>query len=147
VLEQKPITDHQELKEFVAEIQFFNNNGWTPYEGLMLRSPYAPYKYGPARSTLTGGELLRIKFFEEAEATVVGIEELVYEHEPSKKSGLIGAYYVISRDFTHTFKIGSGFTDQQRKEVYPCGTKLIFQYQKLGSTKEAPRTPTFKRFI
>jgi DNA ligase-1 len=43
------------------------------YEGVMLRDPDGPYKFG--RSTMREGSLIKLKRFEEAEAVVVGFEE------------------------------------------------------------------------
>src|SRR5690606_28483163 len=42
------------------------------YEGVMLRDPDGPYKFG--RSTLREGTLLKLKRFEDAEAVVIGFE-------------------------------------------------------------------------
>ena len=41
------------------------------YEGVMLRDPSAPYKYG--RSTVRKGYLLKLKRFEDSEAEVIDI--------------------------------------------------------------------------
>ncbi len=46
------------------------------YEGVMLRSPDGPYKCG--RSTVREGYLLKLKRFSDAEATIVGFEELMH---------------------------------------------------------------------
>lgn len=43
------------------------------YEGLMLRDPYGPYKHG--RSTLREGYLMKLKRFQDGEATVIALEE------------------------------------------------------------------------
>lgn len=43
------------------------------YEGLMLRDPAGPYKHG--RSTLREGYLMKLKRFQDGEATVVALEE------------------------------------------------------------------------
>jgi DNA ligase-1 len=43
------------------------------YEGVMLRNPDGPYKFG--RSTMREGSLIKLKRFEDAEAVIVGFEE------------------------------------------------------------------------
>lgn len=43
------------------------------YEGLMLRDPAGPYKHG--RSTLREGYLMKLKRFQDGEATVIALEE------------------------------------------------------------------------
>jgi len=44
------------------------------FEGVMLRSPSGRYKFG--RSTLKENLLLKLKRFEDAEAQIIGFEEL-----------------------------------------------------------------------
>lgn len=50
------------------------------YEGAMLRAIDGPYKYG--RSTLKQGWLLKVKNFVDAEAEIVGFEELMVNDNP-----------------------------------------------------------------
>src|SRR5690606_7881531 len=45
------------------------------YEGIMLRSPFAKYKFG--RSTLKEQGLIKVKRFIDEEAEIVGFEELM----------------------------------------------------------------------
>ena len=46
------------------------------YEGVMLRGSDSPYKYG--RSTEREGWLLKLKRFEDSEATIISVEELLH---------------------------------------------------------------------
>lgn len=43
------------------------------YEGVMMRHPHLPYKFG--RSTMREGGLMKLKRFQDGEATVTGLEE------------------------------------------------------------------------
>src|SRR5690606_5448014 len=53
------------------------------YEGLILRNPDAPYKFG--RSTLKEGSLLKLKRYEDAEAIVVSLEEAMHNDNEAEK--------------------------------------------------------------
>lgn len=139
------------------------------YEGSILRWIFGPYKFG--RSTLKEQYLLKIKDFEDAEAIVVGFEEkLINDNDPeldergytkrsSSKNGMVkgntlGALIVkgINGQFEGvTFNVGSGFTNEQRKEIWSDGlpylnkTILTYKYQRIGSM-DKPREPIFKGF-
>lgn len=115
------------------------------YEGVMLRLAGAPYKQG--RSTLNEKYLMKLKRFIDAEAEVVGFEELVRETS-SEHTNLLGALVCKYNDIM--FNIGTGFTDEQRKMIWLSRTQLegkqvTFKYQSFG-TKDAPRSPVFKSF-
>jgi len=68
-------------------------------EGVMLRHPDSLYEERRSK------QLLKVKKFEDAEATIIG-------HEPGtgRLAGLMGAIRVREDDGTE-FKIGSGFND------------------------------------
>lgn len=131
------------------------------YEGGMLRSMAGRYKQG--RSTIKEGYLLKLKSFLDDEAVVIGFEERLqntneqerdergYAKRSSKKEGMVGADALGSllvRWNDVEFSIGSGFTDNQRKEIW-CnrgkylGKLVTFKYQEL-SKYGIPRFPTFK---
>lgn len=132
------------------------------YEGMMLRDPRGPYKYG--RSTLKEGFLLKLKRFVDAEARVIGfsplmhnnndivIDELGRSTRSSKSSGLkpmakLGSLLVCDVKTKVEFEIGTGFTDIQRIELWMIrkkldGKLLKYKSQTIG-VKDKPRFPVF----
>jgi DNA ligase-1 len=154
----KRIDNHLDLSEY--------ENGvlGEGFEGVMIRHPDGKYKMG--RSTVRDGILLKLKKFDDAEAKVVAVHEMMHnENEATlselgvnkrshKKEGMLpasklGALEVIN-DAGEQFCIGSGFTDKQRCELWKEREKLIdklvkYRYFKMGS-KSAPRFPTFLGF-
>jgi DNA ligase-1 len=138
------------------------------YEGVMLRAPAGPYKYG--RSTLREGYLLKLKRFEDAEAVVLGVEEemqntneAVRQADGSSKrstvkAGLVGKNVLgalIVRGFNGrykgtAFRVGSGFTASERAALWAdaqglVGKVITYKFFNVGSDA-APRFPTFKGF-
>jgi DNA ligase-1 len=138
------------------------------YEGIIIRSPNAPYKFG--RSTLKEQYLLKLKRFVDAEARIIGFipryennnpleyDNLGYAKRSTRKENLIelpmlGAFQCvgINGQFASiSFDVGSGLTDKDRytiwanKEQYK--NKIItYTYQKCGSMNK-PRILTFKCF-
>lgn len=139
-------------REFLAE----------GYEGLMIRSLDGPYKFG--RSTVREGYLLKLKRFADAEAEVIGFEELQHNENAqerdalghakrsTKKAGKVGAGMLgtlLCRDVTTgiEFGIGGGFTEAQRIELWKVKETLPGQLAKYKffptGSKEAPRFPTW----
>ena len=134
------------------------------YEGIMIRDPKGKYKHG--RSTTKEGGLLKIKRFEDDEAVVIGCEELMtnnneqeldnlgHKVRSSKKEGMVpagklGALIVKHKTFGE-FKIGSGFTEEQRATLWNerdslNGKLAKFKYQPSG-VKDKPRFPVFLGF-
>lgn len=116
-------------------------------EGVMIRSLTGFYKAGKA--TIKQQTLMKLKPFIDADAQVVGFEELVFLNKPSTRSFMLGALKCKTVERVD-FNIGSGFSDDERKEIWENREKylykwLTFKYQKVG-TKEAPRTPIFRRW-
>ncbi len=123
------------------------------FEGLMVRCPNAPYKFG--RSTAREGYLLKLKRFEDGEAVIVGFEERMHNgneatvdelghtkrsHHQANKVGRgdLGAFICKPifdvRPFEETisfgvrdveFNIGTGFTDAQRAEYWGQRDQLV----------------------
>lgn len=134
------------------------------YEGIMIRDPQGKYKHG--RSTTKEGGLLKIKRFEDDEAVVTGVEELMtnnneqeldnlgHKVRSSKKEGMVpagklGALIVKHKTFGE-FKIGSGFTEDARIKLWRerdelKGRLAKFKYQPSG-VKDKPRFPVFLGF-
>lgn len=130
-------------------------------EGVILRSPTGKYKQG--RSTLKEGILLKVKRFTDEEATVVGFEEKMHnaneattgELGQTKRSShqenmipcnTLGALIVSSEKWGE-FKIGTGFDDELRQEIWDnrgsvLGKLVKFKYFEAG-VKDKPRFPVF----
>jgi DNA ligase-1 len=114
------------------------------YEGVILRKPDGRYKCG--RSTVYEGLLLKLKRFTDAEAIIIGFEELMHninkvQYDPFgniKRSNIksmfvsgntLGAIVAsdLSSPYTNgslgpgegvKFKIGTGFTDALRSYIW-----------------------------
>ena len=132
------------------------------YEGVMLRDPDALYKQG--RSTLKEGVLMKLKPFEDAEAKVIGFEELMHNNNVPAKSEIglqvrsahkanqvpgntLGMLVCESKEWP-LFKIGSGFSQFERQEIWDNRSEFLnklvtFKFQRHGSI-DAPRSPIYK---
>lgn len=132
------------------------------YEGVMLRAPDGVYKFG--RSTEREGILLKLKRFVDAEAEVVGFQELMSNQNEATTNalghtersmhqenmipqGVLGALLVRDLQTGVEFSIGSGFDAKQRKEIWECkdgwqGKIVKYQHFPIGA-KDKPRFPTF----
>ena len=135
------------------------------YEGVMLRDPQSPYKFG--RSTSKEGYLLKLKRFADSEAEIIGFEELRYNQNEAtinetghterstKQDGLLpadtlGALIVRDIHSGVEFKIGTGFAAAERQKFWNLratlrGALVKYQYFPTGS-KEKPRFPSFQGF-
>lgn len=155
----KPIHNMEELEEY--EVALLDKG----YEGVMLRDPQSPYKFG--RSTAKEGYLLKLKRFADSEAEIIGFEELLHNHNEAtineighherstKQEGLLpadtlGALIVRDIHSGVEFKIGTGFTAAERKKFWNLraslrGALVKYQYFPTGS-KEKPRFPSFQGF-
>ncbi|MEO9947071.1 DNA ligase [Paraglaciecola sp.] len=101
-------------------------------EGLMLHHQRATYQNGRSAN------LLKLKKHQDSEATVVA-------HLPGKGKylGMLGAI-LVELDSGLQFKIGSGFSDLQRRNPPQIGTTVTFKYY--GYTaKGIPRFAVFLR--
>jgi len=140
------------------------------YEGIILRSLDAPYKFG--RSTIKEQSLMKLKRFQDSEAIILSCnallvnanpleqDELGYAKHSSAQANLIpenklGSFVVrdCNKDspfYQIMFVLGSGFDNEQRIEFWKNKDKLIgkivrYKYQLLGS-KNKPRIPIFLNF-
>lgn len=133
------------------------------YEGAMIRLATGSYKHG--RSTVKERGLLKIKFFDDAEAIATGAteqmhnaneqtrDELGRSKRSKRKDGLVstGKLGNIVCEFRgKRFEIGTGFDDAQRhhywlrRDALP-GSLVKFKYQ--GLTPDGvPRFPVFLGF-
>ena len=100
-------------------------------EGVMLHRGSSLYRAGRS------DDLLKFKAHEDAEAQVVA-------HLPGKGKyqGMLGALEVRRSDGL-TFRVGSGFSDEQRRHPPPIGSWITYAYQ--GVT--AKGVPRFARFL
>ena len=101
-------------------------------EGCIVRSTYGEYKFG--RSASKNPELQKVKRFDDAEFTVVGYEQFEtnqnelerdergYAKRSTSKDGKVPVEQlgslVCSLPDGRTFNVGSGFTLQQRKDLW-----------------------------
>lgn len=137
------------------------------YEGVMVRDPRGPYKYG--RSTTNEGWLLKLKRFEDDEAVIIDAEERMHNanektlvrngkavrntrQEGKVATGVLGAVRVRNIRTGVIFNVGSGFDDAERHALWQehlngtlAGKTIKYQYFPSGS-KDKPRFPTFKGF-
>lgn len=100
-------------------------------EGLVLHRDAACYR--PGRSA----DLLKLKPLRDAEARVVG-------HLPGrgKYQGMLGALLVEDAD-GRRFRIGTGFTDEQRRHPPPIGSSVTYAFQDYTEAG----LPRFARFL
>lgn len=133
------------------------------YEGVMGRSISGTYKYG--RSTMKEGTLWKLKRFSDHEYEVVGFEErmhnaneatineLGYTERSSHRAnmvltGTLGAL-VLKHSAGH-FRCGTGFTDEQRAQIWADRDKLVGSLAKIKhfeiGVKDLPRFPVFLGF-
>lgn len=137
----------------------------TGYEGTVVRDPNGRYKYG--RSTQKEGLLLKLVDYATEEATVVNFEEQQHNDNPdirdnlgrAKRSsakagkrgaGTLGALVVESERYPDVFRVGTGFTAAQRKEIWlhkrKYKGKLVTFKHKPSGALTLPRHPTFIGF-
>jgi len=131
------------------------------YEGIILRSVSAPYKFG--RSTLRSQGMIKLKRFTDAEAEIVGVTEMMHNNNQSytdetghtkrstAKDGLegtdlLGAFICVTKHGVE-FSVGTGLTMDERsyywryKEDY-IGSLLKYKYFDIGDY-DVPRHPVF----
>lgn len=101
-------------------------------EGLMLHRGSSFY------SGERSDDLLKLKPFEDAEATVVK-----HIAGNGKYSNMMGSIEVINNKNTR-FRIGTGFNDNERKNPPPVGTIITYRFNGL-TRKGLPRFPRFMR--
>ena len=130
------------------------------HEGLVLRDPQGQYKQG--RSTLNEQGMIKVKVFNDSEAVVLGVVELMHNdneqtvseiglskrssHKAGKRaSGMMGALQVRDCVTGVEFEIGTGFTDVDRRAMWvhpPVGELVKYKYFAYG-VKDRPRHPVF----
>lgn len=151
----------QVLLQNLADVERFEDEMLElGYEGVMLRSPSAPYKHG--RATLREGYLMKLKRFTDAEFKVIGFIERQHNGNAktkdafgnSKRSsakanksgrGDLGA--IILEGPCGPFQCGSGWSDAERAEIWRNQDSYMGRLAKIKffakGMKDAPRHPTF----
>ena len=130
------------------------------YEGVMLRRPDAPYKFG--RSTAREGYLLKVKRFHDDEFEIVGFEEEMFNaneattselgrtkrssHKANKvPKGRLGALVLKYGDTT--FNCGTGFNDAERERIWAERESYLGMFAKIKyfahGIKDVPKLPSF----
>lgn len=158
VLPQTLVSDQAELDNFYA------HNLEVGYEGAILRNPSAMYKEG--RATAKSQDMLKLKPFVDAEATVVAVFEAMENqnvafinelghtdrssHRENKVGkGMVGGFTVSMGGVT--FNIGAGkLTHPERIALWQnpqacVGKVCTFRYLPIG-VKDAPRHGRFYRW-
>lgn len=158
IVEQRLIYDEASLLTFEGEVLALG------YEGLMLRDPKAPYKFG--RCTLKQGYLLKFKRFTDGEAKVLSIEEgevngneatvrsdgikrRSTKKENMRPSGMIGCLHCKDLKTGKLIEVGPGkMTHKERREWFEnpdCIIQKIITYRQFPTSAfSKPRFPTFQ---
>lgn len=126
LVQQFKVSDHQELMKKLDTI--VQQGG----EGLMLHRGSSKYFNGRS------DDLLKLKTHLDAEATVIN-------HIPGsgKYEGILGSLLVETAD-KKRFRIGTGFSDEERKNPPAIGSLITFKYY--GLTENGiPRFASFVR--
>lgn len=126
IIEQVPATTHKAL---MAQLDRIVGRGG---EGLMLHRGDSLYRAGRS------DDLLKVKRRQDAEAVVVGQTE-----GKGKYRGMLGAL-IVERPDGRRFRLGTGFTDAERKHPPSVGSTVTYQY--FGYTATGlPRFASFMR--
>jgi DNA ligase-1 len=154
------IVEHHSIKSAAEVMTLYEQVRECGYEGLILRDPNAPYKYG--RSTLNQEWGLKMKPYDPDEAIVVGFTELCSnvnesytnelgasvrsKHQEGKvPAGTLGALVCMYGESQCSFKVGTGFTAKQRQEIWDNRDdylRKLVRFKHQGITKSGvPRGP------
>ncbi len=112
----------------LAQLDLVTNNGG---EGVMLRKIDSFYRAGRS------DDLIKVKRHQDAEARVIG-----YKAGTGKYKGLMGSV-LVQDESGRSFYIGSGFTNEQRKNPPVVGDNITYRFN--GTTSNG--LPRFARFI
>ncbi len=124
-VKQWRVTTHAELMKQLHEIT------QAGAEGLMLHRAASYYK------AKRNNDLLKVKPYEDAEAVVI-------KHLPGKGKyhNMLGAL-LVKMPSGKSFRIGTGFTDNERRNPPPIGSLVTYQFR--GFSKNG--IPKFARFL
>ncbi|BHH85971.1 DNA ligase [Desulforhopalus sp. 52FAK] len=128
IIEQQPVKDRGHLQQLLKEIEAGGG------EGIVLIRKGSKYKNG--RSL----DVLKVKNFKDAEGVVVG-----YVPGKGKHHGRMGSLILeLVTDRTIQFKVGTGFSDEQRIHPPPVGAIVTFKYTGFYASGK-PKFPSFIR--
>ncbi len=123
-VEQQRVADGKSLQDLLSIVVAGGG------EGLMLHRAEAPFASGRS------ADLLKLKPFLDSEARVIG-----HLNGKGRHHSRLGALIVATQDGKE-FRIGTGFTDEQRENPPPVGAVVTYRYQ--GVTANGlPRFPVF----
>ena len=110
------------------------------YEGAMLR--HDTFSYDFKRSDL----LLKVKFFKEIDLKIVEIQE-----GQGKYEGILGSLKCTSDDGLISVDVGTGFSDNLRKQFWAKRTELMgslveVKYQEVSVDKDGNKSLRFPVF-
>ncbi len=126
IIDQQRVESEEDLLKWLHAV--IDNGG----EGLMLHRGTALYASGRSQ------DLLKLKLFTDAEATVIG-----YRPGKGQFAGQVGSLKVRT-DEGVIFFIGSGLSQEQRRRPPPLQSRVTFRHQ--GLTENGiPRFPVFLR--
>lgn len=126
LVKQVKVSTHEALMKKLDDIVQLGG------EGLMLHSGSSAYKNGRS------DDLLKLKKYLDAEAVVIK-----HLSGKGKYKGMLGSMLVETMD-EKRFKIGSGFSDAQRKNPPAIGSTITYKYFGL-TNKGIPRFASFLR--
>ena len=133
------------------------------FEGIMVRDSNGRYKFG--RSTTNEGILLKMKRYDDSEAVIIGMTEMMHNdneattdnlghtkrssHQENKRpAGVMGNLIVRDIKTGVEFEIGTGFDSMMRRAFWEqkdsvIGQIVCYKYFPVG-IKEKPRHPVYK---
>ena len=126
IIPQIPIKNKKHLQQFLKQIE--HKKG----EGVVVRDPNAPYI---AKRT---SKALKVKSFLDKECTIIA-----YNRGHGKLKDMMGSV-TCQMDNNITFKIGSGFSMNERKNPPAIGSVITFKYKEMTKYGK-PRFPVFLR--
>ncbi len=126
LIDQQPATTHDNLMRQLDKVVAGGG------EGLMLHHGNSLYHDGRSQA------LLKVKIWQDAEARVVG-----HRQGKGKYQGMLGALVVETPD-GRRFRLGSGFTDEERAHPPAIGSRVTYKYAGLTATG-LPRFASFLR--
>ena len=126
MITQTPATDHDRLMQQLDKVMARGG------EGLMLHHGDSVYHAGRSDA------VLKVKRYQDAEARVIG-----HVGGQGKFAGMLGALQVETDD-GRRFRLGTGFSDAERRDPPPIGSTVTFKYYGLTATG-LPRFASFLR--
>lgn len=159
------VLPHTMIKDMDALDKFEAKQLDRGLEGVIIRKVDGPYKFG--RSSTNEGILLKLKRFEDSEATILDVEELLSNQNVAKTNalghtersshkdnmvpmGTMGALNVRDLKSKVEFSIGTGFDAATRDAFWKDRKSVIGKIVKYkffpGGSKDKPRFPVFLGF-